>query len=118
MFAKLKTEDQESRLRGVADTIERCFNDQGIVSATDHGFTAHATVINLSRDKNSKRKGILQLVCRMLVIYSFKPVNGTRANRRDATELRPIWPNILFAKLHLRTKYNFKISPDAPKIKS
>ena len=62
MFAKLKTKEQESVLCRVADTIERCFNDQGIVSATDHGFTAHATVINLSRDKNSKRKGTFLLI--------------------------------------------------------
>ena len=59
VFAKLKTEAQETRLKGVADIIEGCFKDQGIVSATDHGFTAHATVINLSRDKNSKRRGMV-----------------------------------------------------------
>ena len=59
VFAKLKTEAQETKLKEIADIIEECFRDQGILSATDHGFTAHVTVLNLSRDKNSRKRGMV-----------------------------------------------------------
>lgn len=57
VFAKVKTEQQEARLKEIADVIEECFADQGIKSAANHGgFAAHVTVFNLSRDKSSRRK--------------------------------------------------------------
>ena len=62
VFAKVKTEQQEARLKEIADVIEECFADQGIKSAANHGgFAAHVTVFNLSRDKSSRRKGKAEL---------------------------------------------------------
>ena len=60
VFAKVRSEQQITQLKEIADIVEDCFLDQEIVSTEKSGsFKPHITVMKLTRDKSFRKKGMI-----------------------------------------------------------
>ncbi|XP_069090977.1 A-kinase anchoring protein 7 isoform X3 [Pleurodeles waltl] len=61
IFAKLAKEESTSKLILVKETLEKIFNEKGILVKDDKAFTPHLTIMKLSRSPKIRKQGLKKI---------------------------------------------------------
>uniref|UniRef100_UPI00358E6D42 uncharacterized protein isoform X2 n=1 Tax=Myxine glutinosa TaxID=7769 RepID=UPI00358E6D42 len=61
VFVKVAEGSHLERLSKIAGVVEQCFQERGVYSADQKGFTPHLTIMKLSRDQKLRKKGVRRI---------------------------------------------------------